>query len=213
MERRNQRCHKNHVQKCLTAALLLSAVVLFTSFTAGSFEEDYPSVVSETMTPAVVSLYSPQQDVKVVTALHKEEVASSMPEPEPNPWTKDEVIALAKMLYGEARGVPSKQEQAGCVWCVLNRCDEYNKGIIEIVTAPNQFVGYNPDHPVLDELYDLCEDVLARWYAEKDGEQNVGRVIPPDYLYFHGDGKQNYFRNEFKGGTTWDWSYPNPYET
>lgn len=32
-----------------------------------------------------------------------------------------EVEALAKMLYGEARGVTSKTEQAACVWVVLNR--------------------------------------------------------------------------------------------
>ena len=117
------------------------------------------------------------------------------------------------MVFGEARGIPSKMEQAACVWCVLNRCDIFGKCIIEVTTAPSQFTGYNDRNPVTDELYYLCEDVLTRWYAEKDGKAEVGRVLPPDYLYFHGDGKHNYFRNEFKGGTTWDWSYPNPYET
>lgn len=44
-------------------------------------------------------------------------------------------------------------------------------------------------------------------------EADVGRVLPPDYLYFSGDGKRNHFRNEYDGGQTWDWSLPSPYES
>lgn len=47
----------------------------------------------------------------------------------------------------------------------------------------------------------------------KDGETDTGRVLPSDYLWFSGDGKHNYFRNAYKGGETWDWSLPSPYET
>lgn len=39
-----------------------------------------------------------------------------------------EVEALAKMLYGEARGVTSDTEKAACVWCVLNRVDDPQEG-------------------------------------------------------------------------------------
>ena len=48
---------------------------------------------------------------------------------------------------------------------------------------------------------------------KKMGETNTGRVLPSDYLWFSGDGKHNYFRNAYKGGETWDWSLPSPYET
>lgn len=68
-------------------------------------------------------------------------------------------------------------------------------------------------NPIDDEIKALCEDVLTRWYAEKDGETDTGRVLPSDYLWFSGDGKHNYFRNAYKGGETWDWSLPSPYET
>lgn len=163
---------------------------------------------------AAASLYlEPIEYEQAIMLRHVEPIQAETPEPEEKPWTEDEVIVLTKMVFGEAGGVPSKMERAACVWCVLNRCDTYGQGVIEVTTAPYQFVGYRAENPVTDELYDLCEDVLARWYAEKDGETDVGRVLPPDYLYFHGDGKHNYFRNEFRGGTTWDWSYPNPYET
>lgn len=90
------------------------------------------------------------------------------------------------MLWGEARGIPSDTEKAACIWCVLNRVDNGMGSIVEVVTAPYQFVGYQEDHPVDPELKALCEDVLARWYQEKDGKTDVGRVLPSNYLFFTG---------------------------
>lgn len=129
------------------------------------------------------------------------------------PWTDEEAEVLAKMLWGEARGVPSETEQAACVWCVLNRVDHGYGSILEVVTAPSQFVGYRENNPIDETLWLLCEDVLTRWQREKDGETEVGRVLPPDYLWFSGDGYHNYFRNAYRGGNTWDWEYESPYES
>lgn len=121
---------------------------------------------------------------------------------------------LAKMLYGEARGC-SKTEQAAVVWCALNRVDSadpfYPDDIIGVVTQESQFHGYNPDNPVEPELLSLVEDVMARWAAEDDGVE-AGRVLPKEYLFFSGDGQRNYFRTEWNGGSTWDWSLASPYE-
>lgn len=143
------------------------------------------------------------------------EVVTPEPEPEvtPQPWTDEEVIVLAKMLWGEARGVSSNVEKAACVWCALNRVDKGYGDITAVVTAPYQFVGYNEKNPVDDDLITLCIDVLTRWYAEKDGQAEVGRVLPADYLWFSGDGERNHFRNAYRGGDRWDWSLPNPYES
>lgn len=135
----------------------------------------------------------------------------SEPEVTPQPWTGEEVIVLAKMLWGEARGVNSDTEKAACVWCVLNRVDHGYGDITAVVTAPYQFVGYQEGNPVDDELITLCIDVLSRWYAEKDGQAEVGRVLPADYLWFSGDGERNHFRNAYRGGNRWDWSLPSPY--
>lgn len=146
-----------------------------------------------------------------------EEVEVVTPEPEPEvthqPWTDEEVIVLAKMLWGEARGVSSDTEKAACVWCALNRVDHGYGDIVTVVTAPKQFVGYREGNPVDDSLITLCIDVLTRWYAEKDGQAEVGRVLPANYLWFSGDSKRNHFRNAYKGGTVWDWSLPSPYES
>lgn len=138
------------------------------------------------------------------------------PEPTPEPvplWTEEEITVLAQMLWGEARGVVSVTEQAACVWCVLNRVDAYGESIVEVTTAPYQFAGYRPNNPVDPDLKALCEDVLTRYFAEKDGDPNAGRILPSDYLFFSGDGERNHFRNEYEGGQIWDWSLPSPYES
>ena len=156
-----------------------------------------------------VEVEEPSPVVEVV------EVVTPEPEPEvtPQPWTDEEVIVLAKMLWGEARGVSSDAEKAACVWCALNRVDHGYNDIITVVTTPKQFVGYNEENPVDDGLITLCIDVLTRWYAEREGQVEVGRVLPADYLWFSGDGERNYFRNAYRGGDRWDWSLPSPYES
>lgn len=156
-----------------------------------------------------VEVEEPSPVVEVV------EVVTPEPEPEvtPQPWTDEEVIVLARMLWGEARGVSSDAEKAACVWCVLNRVDHGYGDIITVVTTPEQFVGYNAKNPIDDDLITLCIDVLSRWYAEKDGQAEVGRVLPADYLWFSGDGERNHFRNAYRGGDRWDWSLPSPYES
>lgn len=151
-------------------------------------------------------------------------VASSSPlplntpeaEPEEAEYIPDaaEVEALAKMLYGEARGISSDMEKAACVWCVLNRVDDprFPDSVLEVLEAPYQFAGYSAEYPVLPELATLAADVLKRYHAERDGEANVGRVLPAEYLYFTGDGKNNHFTIGWKDAETWDWSLQNPYD-
>ena len=140
----------------------------------------------------------------------------------PELYTDEDIIVLAKMLYGEARGVgelnvggrcvSSKCQQAAVIWTVLNRYDAgYSDSISRVVTAPNQFVGYRESNPVDEELMDLVKDVLDRWNDEKHGETDVGRVLPADYLWFRGDGKYNHFRNSYNGGNRWNWEMEDIY--
>lgn len=99
------------------------------------------------------------------------------------------------------------------MWCALNRVDHGYGDIITVVTTPKQFVGYKEGNPIDDDLITLCIDVLTRWYAEREGQVEVGRVLPADYLWFSGDGERNRFRNAYRGGDRWDWSLPSPYES
>lgn len=126
----------------------------------------------------------------------------------------EEVLdAFARTLYGEANGVQSKMEKAAVIWSALNRFDAGYGSLLGIIENKSHYNGYSKNHPVTAENKALCLDVLCRYYAEKDGYQNVGRVLPSDYLWFRGDGAHNYFRNAFHGGSIWDWSLPNPYES
>ncbi|MCI8602253.1 MAG: hypothetical protein HFE45_11815 [Oscillospiraceae bacterium] len=75
-----------------------------------------------------------------------------------------------------------------------------------------QFHGYNEANPVEEHIEKLVRDVLDRWAAEKSGQEDVGRTLPQEYLYFWGDGRHNHFTIEYHGQEEWDWSMPNPYE-
>lgn len=132
-----------------------------------------------------------------------------------------DVVMVAKTIYGESRGIWPLSEQAAVGWCIVNRVDSEGYGMgrsIEyVITFPGQFHGYNPNNPVIDDygrdLRVIAADVLIRWAMEKDGYADVGRVLPPEYKWFCGDGITNVFRDAYKGGNKWDWSLPSPYES
>lgn len=144
--------------------------------------------------------------------------ASASPAIAPVVYTPDEVEVelLAKMLWGEARGIPSDMEKAACVWCVLNRVDDdsgvWPNTIAKVLAQKNQFAGYSTSYPATDELKALAADVMTRWQREKTENADVGRVLPADYFFFTGDGQNNHFRAEYKSSELWDWSLPSPYE-
>jgi hypothetical protein len=109
-------------------------------------------------------------------------------------FTEADGIALAQMLYGEARGCTLLNQQQ-CVWCVLNRVDDarFPDSIIGVVSQPGQFYGYSADFPVWDNLYAVALDVVQRWAAEKQGAEVV-RELGSEYLWFTGDSVENHFR-------------------
>ena len=112
-------------------------------------------------------------------------------------FTEADVIALAQMLYGEARGC-TVDNQMKCVWCVLNRVDDtrFPDTIQGVLSQPSQFHGYSPNFPVWDELKEVARDVLTRWSLEKQGV-TVERELPNTYLWFTGDSVHNHFREVY----------------
>lgn len=181
---------------CIFLLALLTVIVV--SCTTRAHEEVVPVETEE------------PEEVYVDTTVYPDRPVLEVPEIVAPEYDNDVIEALAKMVWGEAGALPP-MEQAATVWVVLNRVDHYNSDIITILLAKNQFQGYKVNNPVKPEIYEIVRDVLIRWQIEKECVGSVGRVIPADYLWFYGDGKHNYFRNEYKGGKTWDWSLPNPY--
>lgn len=171
------------------------AVVLTEPQTEPQFETVSTTVCTESPTEPTVTVTEPQYNIVI---------------------NEEEVVALAKMAWGEA-GCCSDMEIAATMWCVLNRVDARGETIVGAITMPYQYHGYSPNNPVDERIYNLAVDVLTRWQMEKQGAspEEVGRVLPPQYLYFYGDGVRNYFKDnyEYAKANIWDWSYPNPYET
>ncbi len=130
--------------------------------------------------------------------------------------TAEEITAInqmAQVIYNEARGIPDKAEQAAVAWCILNRVDTkgFPDTITEVIQQPYQFA-WSAKTPIKDEFRELAADVYDRWMLEKSGEDDIGRVLPGTYLFFHGDGKHNYFRETYRGKVYWDWTLESPYE-
>lgn len=130
------------------------------------------------------------------------------------PYTDREVELIAKTIYGEALVTNSDMEMAAVAWCILNRVDTpgFPNTIEGVVTARRQFHGYSESHPVTEHIEWLVRDVLDRWYAEKAGVTDSGRVLPKDCVYFEGNGHHNWFTNEWLSDDFYDWSLPNPYK-
>ncbi len=55
--------------------------------------------------------------------------------------TDEEIRMAAQTVFGEARGVLSRMEQAAVVWTLLNRVDDCGDSLGKVITAPNQFKG------------------------------------------------------------------------
>ena len=147
--------------------------------------------------------------------------AETIPEPiRPKLYTDADAIALAQMGWGEALVTQSDTEIAATMWCALNRYDSGDsyyrncKTIKSIVEQSGAFAGYSVSNPVDEHLLWLAYDVLDRWNAEKYGDTDVGRVLPAEYMFFHGDGSHNHFRIGFEHtGLYYDWSLESPYNS
>ena len=147
-----------------------------------------------------------EQPAPTSTATAEETVEpeqSEAPEPSEAPvyyemyFTEDDVVAMAKMLWGEARGC-TRDNQIKCAWVVVNRVDDerFPDTIQGVLSQPCQFHGYDPNYPVTDELYSVAFDVLTRWSYEKQGIP-VRRELANTYLWFTGNGRENIFREVY----------------
>ena len=146
-------------------------------------------------------LPSPAPTVSTKETVEPEQ--SEAPEPSETPvyykmyFTEDDVAAVAKMLWGEARGC-TRDNQIKCAWVVVNHVDDerFPDTIQGVLEQPSQFHGYDPTFPVTDELYSIAFDVLTRWSYEKQGVP-VRRELSKSYLWFTGNGVENIFREVY----------------
>jgi len=116
------------------------------------------------------------------------------------PYSENDIVLMSKMVYGEARGLPA-EEQALCVWVVLQRTEAEGKWyptIEENIRVKSWFVGFDDKHPVLPDIYSICESEMYKWWR---GEPPP--ILPPycnsvPFYFFNGGGDgHNYFRREW----------------
>lgn len=192
--------------------LLLVTVLAWALFSIAVLVLALPSKTGGELAPAEAPVWEKMQHPGTPDLPEREYAAE--PLVEEVVWPDDTTVnAVAKVLWHEARGVPSDTEVACVVWTACNRVDAGLAGtVLEAVTAPGQYA-YDPDAPVEPRLESLAQDVLLRWAREKNGQDQVGRVLPADFMWFHGDGEHNWFRNQYRGGDTWYYTLESPYET
>lgn len=193
----------------LTAAALLLTITACAIIKGNTPKESPQEATGEPQTASQQTPHPSQQ-----TPVCGESAVENSPDAAPQ-WEPDEseVDYLAKTIYGEAGVVRSKARQAAVAWCILNRVDSpiFPDTIAEVVTAPYQFAGYHADRTPPEAYYELARDVLTRYHAEQQGETDAGRTLPREYLYFTGDGTENYSTATWRGTDYWDWSLPDPY--
>jgi hypothetical protein len=124
----------------------------------------------------------------------------------PNEDFDKTVDVLSKVLRREA-GVVMRRSRTNCaavIWCILNRVDRGMRGNtpIKCATSPHQFC-WRKKTKYSDAFSDLVKDVLRRWLLEKEGEVNVGRVLPKEYVYFIGKRGYNNFTTTWHKGEKW----------
>lgn len=187
-------------------ALLLSATLILASLPVFCFAEDDASISERKVQYALsdADIFMRTLDDTMREAIVRDVLSEN-----------DEIL-LAKMLYGEDRENPMYM-RAAIIWCVYNRVDASHRPISDIVT-PSIFPGYMSGNPVEKWAVDLIWDVTIRYVLEQNGFENVGRVLPKNYLWYEQlEGHRDHvFKTTLKISdpkcVRWDWSLPSPYK-
>lgn len=113
--------------------------------------------------------------------------------PIPDPWTDEDVEAVARTLSGECyEDKPNDKRLVAEV--ILNRTSDGRWGntVTEVVTAKSQFHGYwKPSRDISDNDREIATEALRDWYT------NDCKALS-DYLFFEaGPNRENVFRQNY----------------
>lgn len=72
---------------------------------------------------------------------------------------------IARVLYGVKDN--SEADLRTTVWCILNRVDNagYPSNVYMVCAQSQQWMGYSPENPVLDNLVKIAKEELETWYS------------------------------------------------
>lgn len=180
----------------------------------------YTQLTEKPQEPPVVNVYviasEKEEEVKIESD-ENTEIIIEEPKIKKKWYSEDDVINMAKMCYGESMNLPilstmygnrsATYQSAEAMYAVLNRVDAGYGDISTCIKAKRQFVGYKSSNPVTDELYDLAKLVIEDWATGKEEY----RVLPSEFLYFHGDCRHNHFTTKSGGGVEYNHLIPDPF--
>ena len=175
----------------LTRILVSGSVTLLLASCASwsGPEQDFAPSVSPTL-----PLTDESQNVEPVS-FDEESEPINLSEPVAK-YTSEEITLVCQTVYGEARGC-SKEEQQLVAWCICNRADYSGTSVEQVVTADRQFHGYDPENPVTEEIFENVTEVLEAWSRNEEALVYEPYATTTEYRYFSGDGRHNWYREEW----------------
>lgn len=185
----------------LVCLAIIGAVVIMTSFVSADEQNATLPTPEYTPTEEIVLLRG-EAPKQLASGLNTYETFDEALE-RTRAAVPDELAELAgRAVWGEAGGIQDYAQRAAVVWCACNRADAWDMDIGDVLNV-DAFHGLAIKGEVPEQHVELARDVLARWTLEAEGWQDVGRVLPSQYLYFEGDGCINHFSTEYGGGEYW----------
>lgn len=159
------------------AYIAAACLLLFVGCSATPTHEttDLEPPPTQTATPTLAPVFTPE------------------PIPTPDPWTAEDVEAIARVLSGECyEDKPHDKRLVAEV--ILNRVSNERWGdtVIEVVTQKSQFHGYwNPSRGISDNDREIAAQALRDWYANDCAALSK-------YLFFEaGPNRENVFRENY----------------
>lgn len=107
-----------------------------------------------------------------------------------------EAQALARVLYGVKDN--STDDLRTYCWCVFNRVDspEYADTLEEVIEQPSQWMRYDPENPVIENLYQLAREELEAWH------NGATRPCSADFIYMTWSPLEIVLRNTWTNGSS-----------
>ena len=171
----------NIKNKRLGYMLIVLSVILYTVLIARAAQAKEAKVYAEWRERYVTDYLAQQEALK-----------AGMPV---DPYTAQldyEAGILAKVLYG-VRDNSERDLRTYC-WCVFNRVDNpaYPDMIEDVIAQPKQWMRYDPENPVLDNLYKIARQELDAWHT------GTTRPVSIDYVYMTWTPSKITLRNAWK---------------
>lgn len=139
-----------------------------------------------------------EEEKAALLAAHAAELKNAVVQVQVEREAKDaprlaEAEEIAKVLYGTAR-YNTEDDQRLVVWCIINRMEAtgYPDTIEGVCQQDSQWMGYSQDNPVLENLLNIADEELTRYYSGNP------RPVGPEYIFLSWTENEIVLRDKFE---------------